>query len=110
MPYASACERRSGPASMRIAPPASVWMTTEGRVRRSRGSSDRHVPHSQPIIGTPCEVPVPRKVICKRLRFDDAAFALLCLDEAHAQFVQQILDELRFRLAEVALRFLLHER
>jgi Uma2 family endonuclease len=29
----------------------------------SRGSLDRQTAHSHPIIGTPCEVPVPRKVM-----------------------------------------------
>ncbi len=33
----------------------------DGRDRASRGSVDRHTPQSQPIIGTPCDVPVPRK-------------------------------------------------
>ena len=28
----------------------------------SRGSVERQVAHSQPIIGTPCDVPVPRNV------------------------------------------------
>jgi hypothetical protein len=31
-----------------------------GRVRLSRGSSDMHTAHPHPIIGTPCEVPLPR--------------------------------------------------
>src|ERR1700704_4044415 len=37
-------------------------MMIETRSRLSRGSSERHVSHSQPIEGTPVEVPVPRKV------------------------------------------------
>jgi hypothetical protein len=45
-------------------------MKTEGRVRWSRASFDRQVAHWQPIIGTPCEVPVPRKVICKPVRVE----------------------------------------
>ena len=40
---------------------------------------------------------------------DDAGLVLLCLDEAHPQFVQQVIHELRFSVAEIALRFLLHE-
>src|SRR6187200_1419977 len=34
----------------------------EGRIRRSCGSGDWHTSHVQPIIGTPCDVPLPRKV------------------------------------------------
>jgi hypothetical protein len=29
------------------------------RARDHYGSVERQVPHSQPIIGTPCDVPVP---------------------------------------------------
>ncbi len=35
---------------------------TDARSRRSRGSSERQTGQSQPIMGTPAEVPVPRKV------------------------------------------------
>jgi hypothetical protein len=35
-----------------------TWM--DGRVRRSWGSSDRHTAQVQPIIGTPCDVPLPK--------------------------------------------------
>ena len=38
--------------------------STEARVRRFRGSSDRQTAQSQVIIGTPYEVPVPRKSTC----------------------------------------------
>jgi hypothetical protein len=34
----------------------------DGRSRRSRGSPDRQTAQAHPIIGTPAEVPVPRKV------------------------------------------------
>ncbi len=44
-------------------PSSSVAMRTEGRSRLSRGSVERQVAQSQPIIGTPCDVPVPRNVI-----------------------------------------------
>ena len=37
-------------------------MRIDGRVRRSRGSVEVHTAQVQPIIGTPCEVPVPRSV------------------------------------------------
>ena len=38
-------------------------MSAEVRMRRSRGSSEVQTGHSQPIIGTPVDVPVPRSVI-----------------------------------------------
>jgi hypothetical protein len=44
--------------------PSPAAMKIDGRSRVSRGSSERQVLHSQPIIGTPCDVPVPRNVIC----------------------------------------------
>ena len=37
-------------------------MMTETLRRLSRGSSEVQVSHSQPIDGTPVEVPVPKKV------------------------------------------------
>src|SRR5215204_3109498 len=96
--YANACARRSGPASISTQVPASPRIRSEGRNRVSRGSSERQVRQSHPIIGTPCDVPVPRNVICKLiyLWLDDPPLALLRLHVAHAQFVQQIIDELRF--------------
>ncbi len=33
------------------------------RVRLSRGSAEGQTAQSQPTIGTPCEVPVPRNVM-----------------------------------------------
>ena len=51
---------------MRIDWPLSVRSRTDGRQRLSRGSVDRQTSHVHPIIGTPCEVPVPRNVICTR--------------------------------------------
>ena len=41
----------------------SVCTSTEDRKRLSRGSVERQVSHLQAITGTPCEVPVPKKVI-----------------------------------------------
>jgi hypothetical protein len=35
-------------------------LDVDGRLRRSRGSVDRHTAQVQPIIGTPCDVPLPR--------------------------------------------------
>src|SRR6476469_4489875 len=99
-------------------------MSTEVRWRRSFGSVEWQVAQSQPIIGTPCEVPVPRNVIFKierqcvrrksgamalaqrmregyRLWVNDALVAFLGLDEAHPKLVQEIVDELRFRVEKV---------
>lgn len=42
---------------------------TETRKRLSRGSSETHTSHSHPIVGTPVEVPVPRKVSFIRSEF-----------------------------------------
>jgi hypothetical protein len=64
----------------------------DGRERRSRESSERQVSQSQPIIGTPCDVPVPRKMIRNSSGLDDAALALLRLDEAEPQLVKQVVD------------------
>ena len=40
----------------------SVWISTEDLKRLSRGSADWQVSQEQAITGTPCEVPVPKKV------------------------------------------------
>src|SRR5687767_7971631 len=62
IPAASTCCRKSGVVSITIEarPGTSTWM--DGRSRLSRGSVDRHTSQAQPIIGTPEDVPVPRKV------------------------------------------------
>src|SRR5665213_4537998 len=44
-------------------PRSPYWMCTEGRRRRSRGSSEWHTAQRQPIIGTPTLVPEPSTVI-----------------------------------------------
>ena len=49
-----------------------ISIRIEGRVRWSRGSVERQTSHRQPIIGTPCEVPVPRNVT---LRLNNALSA-----------------------------------
>jgi len=51
-------------------PPSSVATSTDVRIRRSLGSVDLQTAQSHPIIGTPCDVPVPRNVI---FTTDDAA-------------------------------------
>ena len=38
----------------------SYSIMTEGRVRRSRGSEEWHTAQSQPMVGTPIEVPLPK--------------------------------------------------
>jgi hypothetical protein len=38
------------------------WRAAEGRRRRSRGSVEVHTGQVQPRVGTPIEVPLPRKV------------------------------------------------
>ena len=60
-PKRSACWRKSDDVSTRTVRPA-CSMITETLRRLSRGSSERQVSQSQPIEGTPVEVPVPRKV------------------------------------------------
>src|SRR5450759_3779056 len=117
--WPSACWRRSGPASTRtLVRPVSTKM--DGRSRVSWGSVERQVAHSQPIMGTPWDVPVPRNVILKSSVAnrqstmsgldDDARVALLGLHEPHAQLVQQILDEFRLGLREIAGGLLLKHR
>jgi hypothetical protein len=54
--------RKSGVVSTSTRAPPLISNRIEGRLRRSRGSWERHVSQRQPIIGTPCEVPVPRNL------------------------------------------------
>src|SRR5271154_1681805 len=49
-------------------------MRIEGRVRRLRGSpvgetAETHTAHRHPMVGTPIEVPVPRKVRVASMRW-----------------------------------------
>src|ERR1043166_8506010 len=74
-PIRSACWRKSIEASMSMLHPL-CSTSTEVRRRLSRGSSDVHVSHSQPIEGTPVEVPVPSKVNFIRSG-QQSAFSLL---------------------------------
>ena len=53
--------RSSGGVSMRMVAPF-AWTAAPERVRLSRGSADRQTAQSQPIWGTPKDVPVPRNV------------------------------------------------
>src|SRR5437868_9743587 len=60
-PKRKACCRKSAEVSTSTVRPACSTMI-ETRRRLSRGSSEVQVSHSQPIDGTPVEVPVPKKV------------------------------------------------
>src|SRR5882724_2364765 len=60
MPSRKHCRRNSGAASTCMCNPSiTTWM--DARVRLLRGSADVQTAHLQAIIGTPWEVPVPRK-------------------------------------------------
>src|SRR3954464_8205376 len=100
MPCRRACARRSGPASTRTLAPA-VSTKIDGRSRASRGSAERHTAQSQPIIGTPCDVPVPRKVT-RNSGFDDALLIALRLHVTQPQIVEQVFDELALGRGQVA--------
>src|SRR5438034_5032182 len=114
--YASACARKSVDVSTSTfctaraigeARSVAISMRIDGRVRRSRGSVDRQTAQSHPIIGTPCDVPVPSSVI---LRLNDASAAVLRLDEAHPELVEHFLEDLPFFGGQVAARFFLEKR
>ena len=60
-PPAMSCRRSSGGVSIRIVAPSRLDHRAD-RVRLSRGSVERQTAQSQPIWGTPNDVPVPRKV------------------------------------------------
>src|SRR5688572_18888241 len=82
-------------------------MRIEGRDRRSRGSVERQTAHSQPIIGTPCDVPVPSSVI---LRLNNALPALRRLDESYAQLEEHLLEHLSLLGGQIATGFLIEQR
>src|SRR5437867_9563684 len=118
-PWVSACVRKSVEVSTRIdrtasrtfdgvcAPsPPVISIRMDGRLRRSRGSVERHTRHSQPIIGTPWEVPVPRRVT---LRFNNPLSATRRRDKAHAQLVEHLLEHLALFSRQVALSLLVQQ-
>ena len=74
----------------------------------SRGSGERHVRQSHAIIGTPCDVPVPRKVTFT-LWLDDA-WLLLRLDETQPQIVDEVVEQLGFGWIEIAACLVLQQR
>src|SRR5688572_15077262 len=108
-PFVSACARRSVDVSTRMLAPGSSGRSIriEGRVRRSWGSLDVQTAQAQPIIGTPCEVPVPRRVT---LRFNNALSGARYLDEPHAQFVQHLLEHLALLGSQIAAGLLIEQR
>src|SRR5207237_4068961 len=79
----------------------------DGRVRRALGSVDRQTRQSQPIIGTPCDVPVPRSVI---LRLNNTLPAAGRLDVAQTQLVEHLLEHLPLLRGQIAARLLLEKR
>src|SRR5262245_62145063 len=115
--FASACVRRSVDVSTRIdrtlrangvSAPLSSSIRIDGRVRRSRGSAERQTAQSQPIAGTPCDVPLPRTVT-RISGFDDPLLAAGGLDEPHAELEEDLLEELPLFGREVAARLLLEQ-
>src|SRR6266404_6315816 len=110
---ASACARRSVDVSTRIDRTAaanpdggagsSSSMAIEGRVRRSRGSVERHTAQSQPIEGTPWEVPLPSTVT---LRFNNQFPGAGRLDKPQTQLVENLLENLTLLGGQVAPRLL----
>src|SRR5262249_31668033 len=93
----------------RVSSSVDAWisMRMDGLVRRSLGSLERHTPQSQPIIGTPCEVPVPSRVTLRLNRLFPAASDL---HESKPQFVQDLLEYLTLLGAEVTSGLLVEER
>src|SRR5262245_12805888 len=116
-PWASAWARRSVDVSTRTlrtasaigepSLPSPISIRIDGRVRRSRGSFERQTSQSQPIIGTPCDVPVPRSVI---LRLNNAFLAGRRLNVPHSQLVEDLLQHLTLFRRQVAARLLIEER
>src|ERR1700691_1415664 len=104
---------------------------TEGRVRRSRGSAERHTAQSQPSVGTPMEVPLPSTVnvafTCqprrsRACRFSSAAGSggnsglgrarqrISHFHVSHADFVKAILKEVLFGGTQIAFGLLRQQR
>src|SRR5438034_951338 len=104
---ASACSRRSVDVSTRITGPFSASSTIDGRRRRSCGSVERQTAQSQPIAGTPVDVPLPSTVT---LRFNNPLPLARRLDEPQAQLVKDLFEHLALFCREIAARFLFQER
>jgi hypothetical protein len=88
-------------------------MRTDGRVRRSRGSVERHTAQSHPIAGTPCDVPLPSTVT---LRLNNALSIARGLrgprrfNKAQAQLVENLFEDLTLLSREVPSGLLIEER
>ena len=77
MPALSIWYLKSGPASTRIfSPPYST--NAEALSLLSLLSPDLHTSHPHPIIGTPCDVPVPKNVSLVIIRYVLFAFFPNC--------------------------------
>ena len=102
-PDAAAARRRSRSGST---------AASAGRADRS----DRQTAQSQPMAGTPLEVPVPRSVTriarsrACRSRLDDALAAARGLDEPQPQLVEHLLEQLALFRREVALGLHVEQR
>src|SRR5262249_38332682 len=117
MSNVKACARRSVEVSTRIdrtasangvrGRPALSSRRIDGRVRRSRGSEDRQTAQSQPMAGTPCDVPLPSTVI---LRLNDPLPTVPGLDETEPQLVEQLLEQAALLSRQVAARLLFEQR
>src|SRR6266568_6320298 len=79
-----ACWRKSGVVSMTTTRPSNSSMT-EGRVRLSWGSGDWQTGQLQARVGTPVDVPVPRKVSFISPSVHVAARVPQSSDEAHTK-------------------------
>src|SRR5712692_2581813 len=79
----------------------------DGRVRRSCGSSERHTAQSQPIAGTPPDVPLPRTMT---LRLNNPLPTPAGLDEAQAELIEHLLQELALLGGQIAAGLLLEQR
>src|SRR5580765_881167 len=123
---ASACVRRSVEVSTRIertaaangdcrcaGAPASgtISIRIDGRDRLSRGSLDRHTSQSQPIAGTPWEVPLPSTVTrrAEGLGLNDPTATTGRLDEAQPELVEHLVEDFALFGGEVAAGLLFHQ-
>src|SRR5438876_3959560 len=108
-----ACSRKSGVVSMSTVLP-SYSTSTEGRVRWSRGSEEWHTAQSQPMVGTPIDVPLPSTVslafIVNGFPFPYRSLRrpshrIGHFDVGHAQLVKNVLEKVFFGGSQVAFGF-----
>src|SRR5262245_18160427 len=111
-----ACSRRSGVVSTSTDAPPAISMKIDGRDRVSRGSVERQVAQSHPIIGTPCDVPEPSTstlaaeagVITSRRH--DALLVTLRVDKTHAELIEDGLEQLLLVRGEIAASLFFEQR